>query len=174
MKGAIFVLFLLSNNWNFFQKTSNITTNIYLYINISNITTNIYLSLCDQDSAMPKSNSNLHHSIECAQIDNSTLLKIENWWLLRVHIPLWSHGWKSSNFAPLAMRWLKICQLCWSTSLQTWCLREIWSLLLKEQTSKNLELSSIWNFTLNASLKSLIGTHYQLGGPWATKIILSK
>ena len=111
MKGAIFVLFLLSNNWNFFQKTSNITTNIYLYINISNITTNIYLSLCDQDSAMPKSNSNLHHSIECAQIDNSTLLKIENWWLLRVDIPRWSHGsrailrrwrwggWKSANFA---------------------------------------------------------------------------
>ena len=77
--GAIFVLFLLSTIWNFFQKTSNITTNVYLYINISNITTNIYLSLCDQDSAMPKSNSSLHHSIECAQIDNSTLLKIENW-----------------------------------------------------------------------------------------------
>ena len=61
MKGAIFVLFLLSNNWNFFQKTSNITTNIYL-------------SLCDQDSATPKSNSNLHHSIECdvvADVENN-------------------------------------------------------------------------------------------------------
>ena len=64
-----------------------------------------------KNSAMPKSNSNLHHSIERAQIDNSTLLKIENWWLLRVDIPLWSHGkpailrrwrwggWKSANFA---------------------------------------------------------------------------
>ena len=32
-----------------------------------------------RNSAMPKSNSNLHHSIGRAQIDNSTLLKIENW-----------------------------------------------------------------------------------------------
>ena len=26
------------------------------------------------------------------------------------------------------------------------------------------------NVNVNASLKSLLGTHYQLGGPWATKI----
>ena len=30
------------------------------------------------------------------------------------------------------------------------------------------------NAYVNASLKSLIGTHYQLGGPWATKITQSK
>ena len=32
MKGAIFALFLLSNNWNFFANVSNKTTNIHSYI----------------------------------------------------------------------------------------------------------------------------------------------
>ena len=31
MKGAIFALFLLSNNWNFFPNISNITTNRHIY-----------------------------------------------------------------------------------------------------------------------------------------------
>ena len=52
-------------------------------------------------------------------------------------------SWETSNFAPLAMRWLKICQLRWSISVQTWCLREIWSLLLKEQTLRCY--ISVWN-----------------------------